>query len=148
MWGVLIGTPPPSGWRFDNPAPRVTTVEQPAAGTDWVYDLPQNRLVSVGAVTAKLVTSTAVANRRPKLRVKDATGHIVVSIPVTTAITASSTRWISWGRSMGAAFLSGSHEVSSLPEIILPPNCTIGTTTTAIAAGDQWSTVVLLLEVI
>lgn len=138
----------PSGWRFRNPSPRIIPVGAPAAGADWSYTFPYDNLVRLTSVRAQLATSTAVANRNVRLRIRGPTDNVLLAIPLTASITASSTATAHWAQGMANAYKLGSVYVTGMIDGLLPPHCNVETITGAIAAGDQWSGIVLLAELV
>lgn len=115
----------------------------PAAGADFAYSIPDaGAAYEIVAVRARLVTSAVVANRGVAVTVKDAAGTEVFRGGFDTAITASLTIIFTFGPV--AASSSGGITTTKAVAIELPggpylPRWVIGTNTTAIDAGDQWS---------
>lgn len=116
---------------------------QPAPGADFAFVVPGNQVWQVVSVTAQLVTSAAVANRRPSLVVDDQTttfarmnSGIVSAASLTTVWS-----WIAdYDLETGAA---GSAVTDPYPSgMVLPAGHRLRSVTALIDAADQWSSVV------
>lgn len=145
---MLQVTPPPRGWRFRPPSPQVVPLERPVAAADWLWKSETGHLLSLGSAHATLTTSATVATRIPRLQVVDSATHVLVSFQVPAIITASKAVEITWARGVGRSDATGTNVLISSPDLIFPPNCTVRTTTVALSAGDQWSSITLLVELL
>ena len=120
-----------------------TSVQSPAAGADFTITVPDaGNVWEVVAIRARLVTSAAVANRLVHCVVKDAAANEVYRVGIDLAITAGITTIFTW--SVALAAIVGGHTTNNdigypLPEGPYLPRWTIGSVTTAIDVGDQWS---------
>lgn len=123
-------------------------VGQPAAGADWLANLPGEGWTRVLSVTAKLVTGTTITPRAPDLYSKDATGDILALDAATYAQGAQQTMLWSWRPGQVAiGNVSPSIVVgSTCPGFWLPPGATLGTVTQDITATDQWSNIVVTYD--
>lgn len=121
---------------------RTVAVTAPAAGADWTLTCPGESVWAVYATTARFVTSAVVANRAPKLVITDGS-NTMFDITDDVAITATLTTQISWLSLLGyqdTAIAAASLNIGT-PQIVLQPGWTIGTVTSLIDVGDQWSRV-------
>lgn len=144
--GQATGEQVSGGWRFQPPSPRLVTVGPPAAGADWSWPAPQGQLLRLRAVSAKLTADATAGTRAPLLQVVDADAAVVLSVPLSAAVAATAAAVITWAAELPAAYKTGSDYVAPLPGILLPANLTVKVTTAALAAGDQWSDVLLTVE--
>lgn len=126
---------------------RVVPVANPLAGADVVAKVPQNGKWSVSALSAILTTSATVANRVPHLQITDGgAGHVVYDFPLGTNILAGLTTRLSAGTGVIAQSNDNS-AVLVLPfDLDLLGGWTVGFSTTALQAGDQWSALAVLVE--
>lgn len=143
---VMIGVTPPSDWRYIPPSPQIVSIGQPAAGSDWTLTRQSKGLFRVGSIFAKLTTSATAATRVPRAQVVDGTTRVLVSVVVPAVIAATKAVEITWAREMGRGDATGINHVVSLPDVTFPPNSQLKMSTTGLAAGDQWSDVVVIVE--
>lgn len=143
--------------------PGLTTVlspSNPAAGADWTTITTVNGRTCVQSVTFQLVTSAAAANRLPVLVFKlvnfsggGNTSQIVY--PVTTAQVASTTQVYSFAPGVTTETVTtGSTVYHVAPfnngQLVCASGgaaITVGTLTTALQAGDQFSNIAILTQV-
>ncbi len=131
---------------------RLETVQlpAPAAGSDWSTVLSGGDRVRVHTITAQLVTSATVANRVAGLILKDQNDLTYWQADLESDQAASLTAQYSWARGSGvsaaATAAGGSRLSAGLPWTWLEPGDSIGTITASIAAGDQWSNIVIRFE--
>lgn len=122
------------------------TVNAPAAGADFSLPISTTDRVLLLAITAKLTTSAAVANRRPALAFKDQGAGVWWSADAVYPQTASLGVTYSWARgaSTGAdPTVAASERVGlGLPWARLQPNDTVESITALIDVADQWSAIV------
>lgn len=125
---------------------RAITVANPAAGADFALAVPAGLQWILRGVTASLATAIAVANRAADLVITDGASHVVLSSAASFVQAASLTEAYSWfnGANQAAAtFTNG----GGLPaELRMLPTWTVGSSTAAIAAADQWSAIVVTVE--
>ena len=119
------------------------SLQSPAAGADFTFTVPDvGSVYEVVAIRARLVTSAAVANRLVHCVVKDAASNEVYRVGIDLAITAGLTTIFTFSPAIGA--IVGGHTNNNDIGYPLPmgpylPRWTIGSITTAIDTGDQWS---------
>ncbi|SRR5713101_438536 len=125
-------------------------VANPAAGADWTTFLINSTRWRVWGAQATLVTSAAVANRIPNLRLDDGTGTGRLLVPTTLTIPASTTRTVNWvpgypsvGTDVAASLLSG---IAAPVPFLLAQAGDIRVQTTNLQVGDQWSAITVLVE--
>lgn len=124
----------------------VVNVTAPAAGADFVVTVPAGVNWLLRSVRVQLVTSVAVANRFPTLRLDDGAGHIFADLPAGAAIAASLTNQITWANGLTNAVVNTAN-IGGLPtECRLPGGFRILTVTANIQAADQYSAMALELE--
>lgn len=131
----------------DWPAPavyRTVRPADPAVATDWTITAPGESTWVVVGITATLVTDANVANRHPDLTLTDGSTTLW-RLPAGAVITAGITTIISWLPMLGYASpaILGNRLTVGTPEVCMVPGWTIGTTGSALQAGDQWSSVAL-----
>ena len=121
-------------------------VDQPAAGADWRFTPSASDHVRLLTVTAELTTAIAVANRIPALAFKDQGGLVYWSADTVTPQAASLTVRYSWSRNMSlavaSAVVTGERVSAGMPDEWLLPGDTVESITGALAAADQWSSIV------
>lgn len=124
--------------------PRVLLQTTPAAGADFTITVPGESTWQVVALSARFVTSNAVANRGPGLLVTDGT-NTIGEWPTGVVLTASLTTRITWSASGGSlmtSIISGALTVP-IPPLILPGGYVVRTGTSLIDTADQWDRIVL-----
>src|SRR5437764_694200 len=118
---------------------RAVNVANPAAGADWSAAVPAGARWEVQAFNAQLLTSAGVANRQPVIQITDGAGHVLHNSPFSGVQAASLTEQYSAGESEPIAN-NGNFNITSLPRgCKMLQGWTIGTSTVAIQAADQWS---------
>lgn len=122
------------------------TVTPPAAGADVLFVPSQTDTVLLLAVTAKLTSSAAVANRRAALAFKDESAGYWWSADAVYPQVASLGVTYSWARGAGAGpdptIVAAERIGLPLPWARLQPNDSVGTLTALIDVADQWSAIV------
>ena len=137
----------PGGWvTLGRPGPIVRPVANPAAGADWSAVLSSNELVAVRSIRAILTTSATVANRSPQLQMTDANGDVLYQDGLSAAIAASVAPAICWAQGLDSNGQAGVSLSAPLPLLWLPPGAVLKVSTALIAAGDQWSAVVVTYD--
>lgn len=135
------------GWSF-TPAigqAQEVSVSNPAAGADATYTVTGP--CQIAAVTATLTTSATVANRFLHLQVLDLSSTVVVDMPGSGAVVASSSLTAYWeqGLSNTSAGISGT-AASAAPLLTLQTGWTIKIHVNAIQAADQLSAITLVFN--
>lgn len=127
-----------------------TAIPSPAAGADFQFTPAQGEAVRVIALLSTLTTSATVANRLPGLRILDQAGNVVYRVGSATAQVASQTidHDAAPALSDNQAGFDGANTQWSYPwpDLWLPAGWQIASLTSGLAAGDQWSGIVLLAE--
>lgn len=129
--------------------PRLIPVASPAAGAEWTVPVQSSTVWLVQAVNARLVTSATVANRSPRLQISDGSSTIVLAGASAVEAASGSVLHV-WARGLAGFNNSTSGGVlpQSLPAIPLLGGWSLGTLTSSIDAGDQWSGIFLyVLEI-
>lgn len=126
---------------------RELLVPSPAAGAEWSLAMPAGVYWELLDVRALLTTSAVVATRTPRLRVSDPNNIDVQRFGVASAASASSAVSYEWSAGLGmtnntAATAQG---LPTPPQAMLP-GFTISSLTGNLDAGDQWSSIVLLVR--
>jgi len=137
MGGRISGEAPWRRYRI------VNQVASPAAGSDWSVAVPAGRIWRITSIVAKLVTSATVATRNPYLVVSDGTTNAVRVLPYASQA-ASLTGLYSWLTECSSTVV-GNDQQNDIPELTLTAGWTIGTLTSGLAAGDQWSDIALFV---
>lgn len=145
---ALITATETRGWRFTPPSPQAVSVPDPAAGADWSWVAPTGKLLVVGAVFAAFDSSATVANRTPHLQVTAPGVGLVVDVPILGPVAASSSV-----RCQAMAVAPNWNNADgrfqwALGQGTFPPGCTVGVVTTNLSAGDQWSDIALVVELV
>lgn len=120
-----------------------TVVQSPAAGSDFTLTVPDaGNVWEIVSIRARLVTSSAVANRVVSVLVKDNNGTEVFRSAFDTAITASLTTVFSISPQVGTVnggLTNGKAITMPIPDGPYLPRWTISTSTVSIDTGDAWS---------
>jgi hypothetical protein len=119
-------------------------VSNPAAGAEWTFTVPAATTYTLKSVFYQLVTSSAAATRISLLKITDGTNTLFQG-DVSVSQTASLTKKYAGGSGitdpLGA---SSNFPVVALPvDMVLGPGWKVGTATTAIDLGDQYSAISL-----
>ena len=125
----------------------VIKVPAPAAGADWSFTIKGENVRRLISVTGVLATSAAVANRAPALEIAAPEGT-VITVEQPAVITATLSTIVCWGAGVSgdAASLVNGRLTAGIGEYVLPPGYIVRTSTGAIDAADQWSSVLLWCE--
>lgn len=148
--GEYVATSPrPSlfgmGMRDDRGRPRVIIAPNPAAGSDWTYTHSGPSWFFLRTVALQLRTSAAVATRIVRLQLTFLS--VVVAQFAPTATQAAGLTVIYTGTSAPVASGDPATAYISLPnELIIQDGMTLGSSTTALQAADQFSLIALLGE--
>lgn len=138
-----------AGIRGREVIPRIIPVTNPSAGAEWLATVPGGAVWIVQNIFYTLVSSAVVATRVSNLRWTDGSMEIGrLSCSVTQP--ASNTLKYTWWKSLGSVNTAGGGGFASisLPKVYMFPGWTVGTITSAIDVGDQYSAVsVYALEV-
>ncbi len=133
---------------------QIVVVPKPAAAADWAYTIPTTygSGVILISVSALFTTSGTVANRIPNLTLLNGPSGAgtILSAGIAGALTATQSARYLWGMGLPAlaAPVNSATTPSTFPVpqgIMVPPGGIIASITAAIAAGDQWSDIVLVL---
>lgn len=122
-------------------------VKSPAAGADWKYTVDgryYERLISARYV---FTASAVVANRTIVLDITDANGVIIGEAAGSAAITANAVYHEFFSTSApDYAYNPASSVYHWFPDLLLPPGWSVQSVTTGIDVGDQYSSLVLLVQ--
>jgi len=122
---------------------RVITLPKPAAGADFSAKVPSPARWRVQCLQAQLLTDAVAVNRVPHLVITDGQGNSVYNFPSPSNQVASTTAQYSAGTTVVSTQFDGA-VVWVLPyPMKLLQGWTIGSLTTALDPGDQWSNIVL-----
>lgn len=127
-----------------HPLSAVVPLKDPAAGAAVTFSNPGAVVSELQTITAKLVTSSAVAVRVPYLTVSGPGGAVLGTFPAGFTYAASKTVVITWGVglvSFGAN--DGTRAVQPIPAYVLEVGYTVTITADLIDAADQFSLAVL-----
>lgn len=145
----VLGVGAPYDWRTQPPAPQVIVVSSPPVSKGWSYQAPQDKLLQLVTVSAKLVTSAGVFNRIPRLQVAGPGGQLLLNTAPYTGVGASSSVVCCFAAYGVANMISdGYYQIGAPLPATFPPACVVSTGAGGITTGDQWSTVTLLAHLI
>lgn len=127
---------------------RVVTeqVAAPAPGADFAITISATDRVLLLALTAKLTTSAAVANRRVALELEDQNDLTYWTADAGWPQAAALAATYSWARGAStpppAALVTLERVALPIPWLRLEPNDTVESATALIDVADQWSAIV------
>lgn len=124
------------------------SVNTPAAGAVWKWQAPTGYLLKLKSVSTKLVTNATVGNRIVVLQVLDSQGLVLWNIYIGVAITASKTAHLTWMQQGPATHANATVPDQILPNVTLPPGCSVTLTVNGLNAADKFTTTVLIVELI
>jgi hypothetical protein len=142
----LLSYPPPTRDAPDSSAglTRSVTVANPAAGADWSVTVPAGVQWVLQRVRAVLTTAAGGGNRTPDLQILDAAANLVLEAPGGANQAGGLTESWVWSTGATTTTTAGSTNMVNLPtNVRLLPNWVVRTVTANLAAGDQWSSIVL-----
>ena len=128
---------------------QIRAFPSPGAGADFSTQVGNGEVWRVIGFTATLTTSAAAANRVPAVRITDQT-NVGGIASLSLAITATSVVTVSWGlyASTSATVVTGGSTTVALPEWTIPAGYLFQTVTGNIQAGDQWSAITAMIELL
>lgn len=126
---------------------RLLQVPAPAAGADWTFTLPAAGYWRIRSVFATLTASATVANRQPGLAITDGTvlwhrarpGAVLIANGVADVLAMPGLGFQTQGATQGTFTLP-------IPDVVMPPGFVISSVSTALQAGDQYSSIVIAAE--
>lgn len=130
-------------------------VASPAAGSDWSYTVPSDKVVKLKGIIARLTNSGTVASRTPVYYIKDDAGNVVLIMTnnlslaagVDAAIVGYHGTGIAASTIAGGLFGPGQANPIPIPlDLVLKPSWVIGSSTGSIQTGDTWTKISLVLE--
>jgi hypothetical protein len=127
----------------------VVVVANPASATDWSYTNTTGNPLLLQTVSALFTASANVASRQPSLFISTPANRVGVFGVNATIVASQVARYVfGAGLPAAAAVVNSPGGVSPttypLPTTVyVPPNGQVFVVTAAIAAGDQWSDIVL-----
>lgn len=120
---------------------------QPAAGAEWSWGAPSDSLCRVTAVTFRLAAAAGGTARQVYVSYYDPTTRQIASAAAgVTAVPAGDTVTVFMSMGANASSLGNTGVTGALPWLTLPPHCVVKGRTRFLAGGDQYSDVVLLVE--
>lgn len=126
---------------------KAVPIANPAAGADWTQAVPAGVAWEVLSIEAQLLTSAVVANRNALLRVRDPDGREAVRIAPAVVQAASLPVVYTYLPGFGAiASEAGQQLPLPSPLLYLPSGWQVGSLTTLLDVGDQWSAIVLTVR--
>lgn len=126
---------------------KVVPVAQPAVGTEFTLTAPGGEYWRVVSLRFTLVTSAAVANRTPRLRVSDGTDVYASHGPVAVQAAGVTLAYSAHEGSAVRAAIGGEAGLSwPTRGHLLQPGHRIVSSTDLIDVGDQYSAIVALVQ--
>jgi hypothetical protein len=126
------------------------TVGNPAAGVDWSVNVPLNTRWRVRSWVARLTCSAAAANRQPQAQVIQGGNSVWLGQPIANIVASAIVNIAAGGLTPIVSVNANGYMLPLPPDLLLTGNATfaqsLGTATTGIQAGDQWSAIQLLVE--
>jgi hypothetical protein len=133
------------GYRELVGVPKIVTVNQPAAGSDWIYTHsgPSWFLLRHGVAT--LTTSSTVANRGANVAVKY-TGQLCGQFAALVVQAASSVFLYCFSDAPSTSANTGTVPIITPDALLIKDGMSVGSSTALIQAADQWSSIALFVE--
>ena len=116
---------------------------QPAAGAEFVTKVPGGVAYRILSARIALVTSVAVANRIPRIAIRDGDGNDIMEVQAVTAVPAGTNTYQFF---MPGIDTSSSRQAAGIPSMFLHPGYSIVLGATNIQAADQISGVRIWTE--
>jgi hypothetical protein len=125
--------------------PKLIVVPNPAAGADWTYKFsgPSWYLLRFGLAT---LTTSAVAGNRPVALVVTYTGIQCGAFIPNLGQIASQVFVYNFANTSSITSIGPFVPLQIPPDILLKDSMTLGSSTSGILAGDQWSGIALYVE--
>ena len=143
----VLGVGAPYDWRTRPPAPQVVPIPNPAKGAQWSWQAPETHLLRLLAVYAVLAVGASPGTQDVTLNVSAPTGRVLVGAGLENALGAAGPYKITWAIGLSAVQIYTTWE-SPIPDIILPPGCSVRTSVNKSVPTDQWETITLLVQLI
>lgn len=125
----------------------VVTIDDPAASSDFSDVVPGEESWELLTCSAILTTDATAGNRSPRLRVTDENGVLVNQYPAASAIAPSTSARFGWASGLGGeTALLDRYSSVGFPPPVLFAGWKLETVTDGIAAGDQWSSIALVVR--
>lgn len=122
----------------------VISSDDPAAGADPSYTVPNNTLLILHTVAVTLVAAVAAANRVPHLVIDDGV-DIALNLPSNVATTSGVTNTYQWGQFGARQAAIAGQIVEALPAPLpIGPNFRIRIVSDALQAGDNYGNMSIL----
>lgn len=122
-------------------------VAAPAAGAEWAVSVPARTTWEVLSVRHRLATSAVVANRAPGLRVNDPNGITVYQLSPQAVLAAGAASFVDFLPGLGTTeSVQQQQALLPSPVPVIPEGWSIGSLTTGIDVGDQYSGIVLVVR--
>lgn len=143
-----IGWP---GGRYIHPSegpgfPHSLQVANPAAGADWILNVPVQTRLTVRSFTAILTTSAAVANRNVELIVDDG-ANVYWRTSAPASVAATTVQQISGNTTNNpTGVITTDFSLLLVPNLTLTGGQRLRVLTTNLQAADQWSAIFLGVE--
>ncbi len=139
---LLLGAPSYAvGWQ------EPVYVPAPAAGAGWSYVVDGRFYERLLSVRFTFTASAVVATRDVRMSLHDANGTPVTAILAGATVTASASEVVNLTVNTGLATNSpDGYKYGPLPDLMIPPGWSWTAETDSIAAGDQFSGIVLLVQ--
>jgi hypothetical protein len=140
---VLAPTEGP-GWVYS------VTRANPAAGQDWTITLPANTRWRIRTVFAQLLTSATVVNRNVSLAISGTANFALILGALATQTAGQQIQYTGLGLPPTAQASTALAGLPLPPDLVLASTTgsghQLGSNTTAMQAGDQWSQINMLVE--
>lgn len=139
---LLLGAPSYAvGWQ------EPVYVTQPAAGADWSVAGDGRFFTRLVAARWNFTASATVATRFTEFQLKDTNGVIISEVPAGQGMVASTS--VQPSLFVGCPVQGSAAQFQTpgfIPDILIPPGWSWGTVTSGLQAGDQFSSIVLLVQ--
>lgn len=147
--GFIVGQQP-IGWPFalqESPVNAQgsilsTSVANPAAGSDFNFQLPNAQRGKIRGVIATLTTSATAATRGVRVQIKDNAGNVLYQAPGNITQAASLTQIYNFSAApYPTTAIAGEAFIPIPPDCLLGVSWQIASLTNNIQVGDQWSSI-------
>lgn len=127
------------------PPDLLVSMQDPAAGADFAFTIPQGECWELFAIYGTLVTDATVATRNVLLLLRAPGGVSLFEMDSPSGQAASLTQRYNWGGALPRTTVSNTRVMMPIPNRVrIPPGGDISSAVISLQAGDNWGTVAVV----